>query len=127
MKLFTFLSEEHASSPFEMAGRSRNILNLGLITRSFVLFAYCSWKHSLAIDTVFFNFFQKKKVAKNVLYGFFDIIQAVRSDPQLVFYCLVHLDGILEDDRERVEHYTALNDDFKTPLPVINILNQFLH
>lgn len=66
-------------------------------------------------------------MAKNVLYGFFDIIQAVRSDSQLVFYCLVHLDGILEDDRERVEHYTALNDDFKTPLPVINILNQFLH
>lgn len=44
----------------------------------------------------------KKKIAKNVLYGFFDIIQNVRSDPNLLFYCLVHLDGILEDDRERV-------------------------
>lgn len=73
------------------------------------------------IDPVFI--FQKKKVAKNVLYGFFNIIQAVRSDPNLIFYCLVHLDGILEDDRERVEHFIALNADFKTPLPVISILN----
>lgn len=62
-----------------------------------------------------------------MLYGFFDIIKEVRSDSHLLFYCLVHLDGILEDDRERVSHYIALSKDYKAPLPVIKILNQYLH
>ena len=62
-----------------------------------------------------------------MLYGFFDIIANVRTDPSLVFYCLVQLDGILEDDRGRVEHFVALGKDYKSPQPVIKILNQYIH
>ena len=62
-----------------------------------------------------------------MLYGLFDIVQNVRSDPNLLFFCLVHLDGILEDDRERVSHYVALAKDYKAPLPVIKILYQYLY
>lgn len=69
----------------------------------------------------------KKKTAKSILYGFFDIIQNLKSDLALVFYCLAHLDGILEDDRERVEHFTNLSKDYKQPMPVIKILNQYIH
>lgn len=69
----------------------------------------------------------KKKLAKAVLFGFFDIIANVKSDPGLVFYCLVQLDGILEDDRGRVEHFVALGKDYKAPQPVIKILNQYIH
>lgn len=61
-----------------------------------------------------------------MLFGFFDIIRNVSTDAYLIFYCLVHLDGILEDDRERVSHYIALSKDYKAPLNVIKILNSYI-
>ena len=64
---------------------------------------------------------------KKLLRGFFDIISKVQSDKYLVFYCLVQLDGILEDDRERVAQFVSLREDYKEPVDVIKILNQFIH
>ena len=49
------------------------------------------------------------------------------GDKNLVFYCLVHLDGILEDDRTRVSQFVALATDYKQPMHAIKILNQFIH
>lgn len=60
---------------------------------------------------------------KKLLRGFFDIIAKVQSDKFLVFYCLVQLDGILEDDRERAAHFVSLREDYKEPVDVIKILN----
>lgn len=73
-----------------------------------------------------FDHSSKKKVAKQVLFGFFDIINNVKSDPNLVFYSLVQLDGILEDDRQRVEHFIALGKDYKAPQQVIKILTKYI-
>lgn len=66
-------------------------------------------------------------MAKAILYGFFDIIQGVKGDANLVFFCLVNLNGILEDDRERVHHFNTLLDDYKQPMPVIRILYNYIH
>lgn len=49
------------------------------------------------------------------------------GDKNLVFYCLVHLDGILEDDRTRASQFVALAKDYKQPMHVIKILNTFIH
>lgn len=64
---------------------------------------------------------------KALLQGFFEIIQKVQSDKYLVFYCLVQLDGILEDDREKAVQFISLREDYKNPVDVIKILNQFIH
>lgn len=64
---------------------------------------------------------------KKLLRGFFDIISKVQSDKFLVFYCLVQLDGILEDERTRVSQFVSLRDDYKEPTDVIKILNTFIH
>ena len=62
-----------------------------------------------------------------MLRGMFEIIQKVKGDQGLVLYCLAHLDGILEDDRERTEHFTSLAHDYKNAMPVIKVLNQYIH
>jgi hypothetical protein len=59
--------------------------------------------------------------------GFFEVIKKVRSDNELVSYALAHLDGILEDQRVRVHHFIAVQNDFKNPENLINILNTFIH
>jgi len=64
---------------------------------------------------------------KSMLRGMFEIVQKVKGDPFLVLYCLAHLDGILEDDRERCEHFTTLAHDYKNSMPVIKVLNQYIH
>ena len=64
---------------------------------------------------------------KAMLRGLFEIIQKVKGDTFLVLYCLAHLDGILEDDRERTEHFVSLSQDYKNPMPVIKVLNEFIH
>lgn len=68
-----------------------------------------------------------KRKMKALLQGFFEIIQKVQSDKYLVFYCLVQLDGILEDDREKAVQFISLREDYKNPVDVIKILNQFIH
>jgi len=40
-----------------------------------------------------------------VIRGFFEIIEKVKSDDMLIQYALAHLDGILEDSRERIHHF----------------------
>lgn len=64
---------------------------------------------------------------KATLRGMFEIIEKVKGDPGLVLYCLAHLNGILEDDRERTEHFVSLARDYKNPMAVIKVLNQFIH
>lgn len=49
-----------------------------------------------------------KKKAQGVIRGFFDIINNVKSDNELIGYSLAHLDGILEDSRTRIHHFIAV-------------------
>ena len=63
---------------------------------------------------------------KQMLRGLFEVVQKVKGDQFLVLYCLAHLDGILEDDRERAEHFITLSQDYKNPMPVIKVLNDYI-
>lgn len=73
------------------------------------------------------NFLQNEKKAHLVIRGFFDVIQNVKSDEILIQYCLAHLDGILEDSRDRVQHFIDVQNHFKDPMNLIQILNSFIH
>mmetsp|Transcript_19642 Transcript_19642/g.30293 ORF Transcript_19642/g.30293 Transcript_19642/m.30293 type:complete len:384 (+) Transcript_19642:2-1153(+) len=68
-----------------------------------------------------------KKKAKATIRGFFEIVKSVKSDNNLIAYALAHLDGILEDNRARVQHYIAIMNEFKDSENVIAILNSFIH
>jgi hypothetical protein len=37
------------------------------------------------------------------------------------------LDGILEDSRERISIFNEIENHFKTPKPLISIMNSFIH
>lgn len=58
--------------------------------------------------------------------AFFQIIKDNSSNNELVFYSLVHLDGILEDRRSRVKYYIEIMNDFKNKLDLCGILISFL-
>lgn len=50
-----------------------------------------------------------KKQIMAIIRGFFDVISdTVMRDDELIFYCLAHLDGILEDNRSRIKYFIAL-------------------
>lgn len=51
----------------------------------------------------------------------------MKSDNELIGYSLAHLDGILEDSRTRIHHFIAVQNDFKKPENLIDILNSFLY
>jgi hypothetical protein len=55
------------------------------------------------------------------------VIANVKSDNELIGYSLAHLDGILEDSRTRIQHFIAVQNDFKKPENLIEILNSFLY
>lgn len=79
-------------------------------------------------NTFFINILiQNKKKAQATIRAFFDILNNVKSDNELIGYSLAHLDGILEDSRARVHHYIAIQNDFKKPENLIEILNSFLY
>lgn len=83
-----------------------------------------------ADDNMQRNLFDEKsndKKAQMVIRGFFDVIQNVKAEEMLIQYCLAHLDGILEDSRDRIKHFIDVQNHFKTPLNLISILNSFIH
>lgn len=83
-----------------------------------------------ADDNMQRNLFDEKandKKAQMVIRGFFDVIQNVKAMDMLIQYCLAHLDGILEDSRDRIHHFIDVQNHFKTPLNLISILNSFIH
>lgn len=45
----------------------------------------------------------------------------------LIQFCLAHLDGILEDSRDRIHHFIDVQNHFKDPMNLIQILNSFIH
>ena len=55
------------------------------------------------------------------------ISDSVGRNNEIIFFCLAHLDGILEDNRSRIKYYMALmTQDFKNPLNMIKILVDFI-
>lgn len=76
------------------------------------------------------NLFDEKsneKVAQSVIRAFFDVIANVKSEDMLIQFCLAHLDGILEDSRQRIQIFNDVQNHFKTPLNLISTLNSFIH
>ena len=72
-------------------------------------------------------FLQYKKQVHSVIRAFFEIISdSVLRDNELILYSLAHLDGILEDNRARVKFYVELMNEFKNPLDMIKILDNFI-
>jgi len=69
----------------------------------------------------------QKKNAQSIIRSFFDVIKNIKSDAQLVAYCLAHLDGILEDRRVRIAHFIAVQNDFKNPENLIKTLDTFIN
>jgi tyrosyl-tRNA synthetase len=72
-------------------------------------------------------FVKNEKVAQSLIRAFFDVIEHVKSEELLIQYCLAHLDGILEDSRERIKIFIDVENHFKTPGNLISILNSFIH
>jgi hypothetical protein len=62
-----------------------------------------------------------------IIRAFFDVIEKVKSEDMLIQFCLAHLDGILEDSRQRISLFIDVQGHFKTPLNLISILNSFIH
>jgi len=70
---------------------------------------------------------QNKKAAQKIIKSFFEIIKNFKRDNEVICYSLAHLDGILEDSRNRVKHFLDIMTDFKNPADIIKDLNSFLH
>ena len=49
------------------------------------------------------------------------------GDPELVLYCLCHLDGILEDRRTRIKHYIDIMTSFDKPMNLIEQLVKYIN
>ena len=45
----------------------------------------------------------------------------------LIQSCLAHLDGILEDSSDRIHNFIDVQNHFKDPMNLIQILNSFIH
>ena len=69
---------------------------------------------------------QNKKQAQSLIKGFFEVLEKGFSDPELVYYSLCHLDGILEDKRTRIKHYIDIMNSFDKPMKLISQLMSFL-
>ena len=67
-----------------------------------------------------------KKAATNILRVFFTIIEKVKGDNDLVLYALSHLNGILEDSRNRIHLYLKVLDDINKPMNLLRILFNFI-
>jgi hypothetical protein len=63
-----------------------------------------------------------------VIRGFFELIKDIniQKDNELIYYSLIHLDGILEDSRSRVKFYLEIMNDFKSRLDLVEILINFI-
>jgi len=61
-----------------------------------------------------------------VIKAFFQVLEQLRSDQELIYYSLCHLDGILEDARSRVTHFIEIMNHFKDSVNLIKILMGFL-
>ena len=48
------------------------------------------------------------------------------NNSNLLYFVLIHLDGILEDNRQRAKFYLDVMNDFKAPLPLADILMKFI-
>lgn len=73
------------------------------------------------------NILDKPVALMELLHVLFSIVQNVTSDSKLTFFVLALIDGILEDQRSRAEHYSTLmstHRKFKTDC--IGILMHFL-
>jgi len=69
---------------------------------------------------------KSKNTARTVIKAFFEILEKLRSDQELIYYALCHLDGILEDARSRVTHFIEIMNHFKDSVNLIKILIGFL-
>jgi V-type H+-transporting ATPase subunit H len=58
--------------------------------------------------------------------AFFQIISDNSRDQDLIFYSLIHLDGILEDKRSRVKYFVEVMNDFKNKVDLPGILVSFM-
>mgnify|MGYP001235995792 CR=1 FL=1 len=62
-----------------------------------------------------------------IIRALFEVIEKVKSEEMLIQFCLAHLDGILEDSRERISIFKNIENHYKTPIPLISIMNSFIH
>jgi hypothetical protein len=62
-----------------------------------------------------------------IIRALFEVIEKVKSEEMLIQFCLAHLDGILEDSRERISIFNDIENHFKTPKGLISIMNSFIH
>lgn len=59
---------------------------------------------------------------------FFDIIKKVKSDSKIVTFALLLIDGILEDNRARIQHLVSIQRAHRKEKQedLIGLLNSFL-
>ena len=67
-----------------------------------------------------------KKAATNILRVLFAIVEKVKGDNDLVLYALSHLNGILEDSRNRIALFSKMLDDVNKPMNLLRILFNFI-
>lgn len=97
-------------------------------------------KKEVEILTVFMNYDDQEQRAffdsteklnkadcHHLLRGLFKIVSDNNVEQnELIFYCLCHLDGILEDKRTRIKFYVEIMNDFKEGMDLVGILISFL-
>ena len=63
-------------------------------------------------DTVnnvpYFTHFLQKAKAEEYLRLFFEIIKKIKGEPKLITYTLMLIDGILEDNRNRIQYLVSI-------------------
>lgn len=70
---------------------------------------------------------QQKKQVLQFLRALFEVISdSVMRDEELIYFCIAHLDGILEDQRSRVKFFVEVMNDFKNKMDLISILHKFI-
>ena len=70
---------------------------------------------------------QSKRQVQQFLRALFEVISdSVMRDDELIYFCLAHLDGILEDQRSRVKFMVEIMNDFKNKMDLITILHKFI-
>lgn len=50
-----------------------------------------------------------------------------KEGESLVYYILIHLDGILEDRRTRIKYFIEIMNNFKNQIDLVGILLKFIN
>ena len=69
---------------------------------------------------------ENETTAFNVVYTLMNIIKKVKGDPTILFYALIHLDGMLCENRNRYSIFEKVLEDPNANTKILDILNTFL-